>query len=99
MNAVKVTSTAETFRNVEDGMCRWTYSIDVVCSALSCDGVSGAANPFSEETNPSNIMNCGCLSGRRWGAQFCESSSRGTDLDLLVVRHWILRILRILTVG
>ena len=44
VNAVKVTSTTEIFRNVEDGMWRWTYSIDVVCSALSCDGLSGAAN-------------------------------------------------------
>ena len=34
----------DTFRNVEDGMWRWTYSTDVVCSALSCDGLSGAAN-------------------------------------------------------
>ena len=37
VNAVKVTSTAETFRNVEDGMWRWTYSTDVVCSVLSCN--------------------------------------------------------------
>ena len=44
MNAVKVTSTTETFRNVEDGMWRWTYSTDVVCTALSCYGLSGAAN-------------------------------------------------------
>ena len=44
MNAVKVTSTTDTFRNVEDGMWRWTYSTDVVCSALICNGLSGAAN-------------------------------------------------------
>ena len=29
-----------TSRNVEDGMWRWTYSTDVVCSALSCNGFS-----------------------------------------------------------
>ena len=44
VNAVKVTSTTETFRNFEDGMWRWTYFTDVVCSAFSCNGLSGAAN-------------------------------------------------------
>ena len=44
VDALKVTSTTETFRNVEDGMWRWMYSTDVVCSALSCNGLSGAAN-------------------------------------------------------
>ena len=56
MNAVKETGTTETFRNVEDGMWRWTCSIDVVCSALSCNGLSGAANPRNEETNLANLM-------------------------------------------
>ena len=35
VNEVKVTSTTETFRNVEDGMWRWTFSTNVVCSALA----------------------------------------------------------------
>ena len=39
MNALKVTNATETFRNVEDGMWRWTYSTDVVCSASSCNGL------------------------------------------------------------
>ena len=53
MNAVKVTGSTETFRNVEDGMWRWTYSTDVNCSALSCNGLSGAANfaDFHEVTD------------------------------------------------
>ena len=29
---------------------------DVVCSALSCNGLSGAANPCNEETNLANLM-------------------------------------------
>ena len=56
MNAVKVTSTTETFPNVEDGMWRWTYSTYVVCRALSCNGLSGAANPCNKETNLANLM-------------------------------------------
>ena len=44
MNAVKVTGTTETLRNVGDGMWRWTYSTDFVSSALSCNGLSGAGN-------------------------------------------------------
>ena len=56
MNAVKVTCTTETLRNVEDGMLRRTYSVDVVFSASSCNGLSGAANPCHEETNLANIM-------------------------------------------
>ena len=55
-NAVKATRTTETFRNVEDGMWRWTYSIGVVCSALRCNGLSGAANPGNDETNLANLM-------------------------------------------
>ena len=35
VNAVRVTGTTETFRNVEGGMWRWTCSTDVVCSDLS----------------------------------------------------------------
>ena len=31
-------------------------SFDVVCSALSCDGLSGAANPSNEETNLANLV-------------------------------------------
>ena len=56
MNVVKVTNTTETFRNVEDGMWRWTYSTDVVCSALICNGLSKASNPCNEETNLANLM-------------------------------------------
>ena len=56
VNAVKATSTTETFRNVEDGMWRRTDSIDFVYSALSCNGLSGVANPSNEETNLANIM-------------------------------------------
>ena len=44
----EVTNTTETFRNFEDGMWRWTYSTDVVCSALSCKGWAA---------NLSNLMN------------------------------------------
>ena len=56
VNALKGTSTLETFRNVEDGMWRWTCSTDVVCGGLSCNGLSGAANPCNEETNLANLM-------------------------------------------
>ena len=35
VNAVKVTGTTETFRNIKDGTWRWTCSTDVVCSAWS----------------------------------------------------------------
>ena len=56
VDAVKATSTTETFRNVEDGMWRLTYSTDVVCSALSCNGLSRAVNPCNEETNLANLM-------------------------------------------
>ena len=56
VNAVKATSTTETFRNVEDGMWRRTDFIDVVYSALSCNGLSGVANPSNEETNLVNIL-------------------------------------------
>ena len=56
VNAVKGTSTTEAFRNVEDGTRRPTYSTGVVCSALSCNGLSGAANLCNEETNLANFM-------------------------------------------
>ena len=41
VNAVKVTRPTETFRSVEDGMWRWTYSTDVVCSALAVTAWAG----------------------------------------------------------
>ena len=56
VNEVKVTNSTGTFRNVEDGMWRWTYSTDDVYSALSCNGLSGAANPCNEETNLANLI-------------------------------------------
>ena len=69
VNAVKATSTTETFRNVEDGIRRLAYSIDVVRSALICHGLSGAANPENEETNLENLMKLRMsYRERHWGA-------------------------------
>ena len=56
---VKETGTTETFRNVEDGMWRWTYSTDVVCSALSCNGLREAAN-LARDIGERNSMSPCC---------------------------------------
>ena len=92
VNAVKVTSTTETFRNVEDGMWRRMCSTYVVCSALSCNGLSRAANL-------ANLMKLRMSCRETLGAQLYESLWRGTELVLLVVRHWILRIYEFLQWG
>ena len=69
MNAVKATSTTETcVRNVEDGIRRLAYSIDVVSSAVDLC-LSGAANPENEETNLEILMKLRMsYRERHWGA-------------------------------